>query len=30
MIFAESDHGINEYGPNPKGIGNQEETIDSN
>lgn len=26
MLFAESDNGINEYGPNPKGIGNQEES----
>jgi uncharacterized membrane protein YhaH (DUF805 family) len=24
MLFADSDNGINEYGPNPKGIGNQE------
>lgn len=22
MLFADSDHGPNEYGPNPKGIGN--------
>ena len=26
MMFADSDNGINEYGPNPKGIGNQEQT----
>ena len=26
MLFADSDNGINEYGPNPKGIGNQEQT----
>lgn len=25
MFFADSDNGINEYGPNPKGLGNQEE-----
>lgn len=24
MLFAGSDNGINEYGPNPKGIGNPE------
>lgn len=24
MLFADSDNGINEYGPNPKGIGNEE------
>jgi hypothetical protein len=24
-FFADSDNGINEYGPNPKGLGNQEE-----
>jgi uncharacterized membrane protein YhaH (DUF805 family) len=28
MLFGDSDHGINEYGPNPKGIGNQNQ-IDS-
>ena len=22
MMFADSDHGSNEYGPNPKGLGN--------
>ncbi len=22
MLFADSDHGPNEYGPNPKGVGN--------
>ena len=26
MLFADSDNGINEYGPNPKGIGNPEPT----
>ena len=26
MLFADSDNGNNEYGPNPKGIGNQEGT----
>jgi uncharacterized membrane protein YhaH (DUF805 family) len=26
MVFAESDNGINEYGPNPKGVGNIEES----
>ena len=26
MFFADSDNGINEYGPNPKGLGNQEES----
>jgi len=26
MLFADSDNGINEYGPNSKGIGNQEPT----
>jgi uncharacterized membrane protein YhaH (DUF805 family) len=25
MLFADSDHGDNEYGPNPKGIGNMDE-----
>ncbi len=25
MLFADSDDGVNEYGPNPKGIGNHEE-----
>jgi uncharacterized membrane protein YhaH (DUF805 family) len=25
MLFADSDHGENEYGPNPKGIGNIED-----
>lgn len=24
MMFADSDHGANEYGPNPKGVGNVE------
>lgn len=24
MLFGDSEHGINEYGPNPKGMGNQE------
>ena len=24
MLFADSDHGSNEYGPNPKGLGNPE------
>lgn len=28
MLFADSDDGINEYGPNPKGIGNNEEIED--
>jgi uncharacterized membrane protein YhaH (DUF805 family) len=28
MLFAESDHGINEYGPNPKGIGNVDFTFE--
>ena len=23
LLFGDSDNGINEYGPNPKGIGNQ-------
>lgn len=23
MLFGDSDYGMNEYGPNPKGIGNQ-------
>lgn len=26
MLFADSDNGSNEYGHNPKGIGNQEQT----
>ena len=26
MIFAEGEHGVNYYGPNPKGIGNEEST----
>lgn len=33
MLFADSDNGVNEYGPNPKGIGNKEqitETINTN
>ena len=30
MLFADSDNGINEYGPNPKGIGNQEQTTENN
>jgi len=25
MLFADSNHGMNEYGPNPKGIGNEPE-----
>ena len=25
LIFADSNHGVNEYGPNPKGIGNDPE-----
>ena len=25
MLFADSDHGQNEYGPNPKGLGNLDE-----
>ena len=25
LLFAESKHGMNEYGPNPKGIGNDPE-----
>ena len=25
MLFADSDYGDNEYGPNPKGIGNHDE-----
>jgi len=25
MLFADSEHGPNEYGPNPKGIGNYDE-----
>jgi uncharacterized membrane protein YhaH (DUF805 family) len=29
MLFADSDNGINEYGPNPKGIGNQEQTTEN-
>lgn len=28
MLFADSDNGINEYGPNPKGIGNPEQEDD--
>ena len=28
MIFADSENGVNEYGPNPKGIGNVEEIDD--
>ncbi len=28
MLFADSDYGDNEYGPNPKGIGNNEVEID--
>ncbi len=30
MLFADSDNGINKYGPNPKGIGNQEQTTENN
>jgi uncharacterized membrane protein YhaH (DUF805 family) len=30
MLFADSDNGFNEYGPNPKGIGNQEKTTENN
>ena len=30
MLFADSDNGINEYGPNPKGIGNQEQSTENN
>lgn len=25
MLFADSEHGSNEYGPNPKGIGNTDD-----
>ena len=25
MLFADSDNGVNRYGPNPKGIGNTDE-----
>ncbi|WP_412984394.1 DUF805 domain-containing protein [Pontimicrobium sp. IMCC45349] len=25
LLFADSDHGPNQYGPNPKGIGNDQE-----
>ncbi|WP_136481972.1 DUF805 domain-containing protein [Cognatitamlana onchidii] len=28
MIFADSDHGPNEYGENPKGIGNHDDIED--
>lgn len=28
MLFGDSDHGQNEYGPNPKGIGNHNELND--
>jgi uncharacterized membrane protein YhaH (DUF805 family) len=28
MLFADSDHGQNEYGPNPKDIGNHNELND--
>ncbi|MDU1891864.1 MAG: DUF805 domain-containing protein [Dysgonomonas sp.] len=28
MLFADSEYGENEYGPNPKGLGNVEEMID--
>ena len=28
MLFADSDDGVNEYGSNPKGIGNNEEIDD--
>ena len=24
MLFADGEHGVNQYGPNPKGIGNEE------
>lgn len=27
MLFADSENGNNEYGPNPKGIGNQEQPM---
>lgn len=29
MLFADSDNGINEYGPNPKGIGNQDQSTNA-
>lgn len=28
MLFADSDYGPNEYGPNPKGFGNDDDEID--
>jgi len=28
MLFGDSDNGQNEYGPNPKGVGNQNELDD--
>jgi hypothetical protein len=30
MLFADSDNGMNEYGPNPKGIGNEDESGEFN
>ena len=30
MLFGDSDNGINKYGPNPKGIGNDEVSGDLN
>ncbi len=29
MLFADSDNGVNEYGENPKGIGNQEQSTNA-
>jgi hypothetical protein len=30
MLFGDSDNGVNKYGPNPKGIGNDEVSGDLN
>jgi uncharacterized membrane protein YhaH (DUF805 family) len=29
MLFADSDNGVNEFGENPKGIGNQEQSTNA-